>query len=108
MTLHQRSCANGDHANALRQRSCAIWVVDSIDLHKIMMRGGRGDQSGRTLDLVPIGPVDQCMPTTKKRKKKKINKLKKNKKMSASVRVRRIHKAHITYCSRVTTSALER
>ena len=74
-TLCQRSCANGDHANALRQRSCAIWVVDSIDLHKIMMRGGGGgvDNSGRTLGLVPIGPVDQCM------QKKNANKIKNKK-----------------------------
>ena len=64
-TLCQCSCANGDHSNVLRQRSCAIWVVDSIDLHKIMMRGGGGDPSGRTLGLVPIGPVDQYMPTKK-------------------------------------------
>ena len=55
-----------------------IWVVDSIDLHKIMMRGG--DPNGWTL-----GPVDQCMPTQKKRKKKKkYNFIK----MSTSVRVR--------------------
>ena len=38
--------------------------VDSIDLHKIMMRGGGGDldPSGMTLGLAPIGPVALCMP----------------------------------------------
>ena len=44
------------------------YLVDSIDLHKIMMRGGGGDPNGRTLGLVPIGLVDQCMPTKKPRK----------------------------------------
>ena len=42
--------------------------VDSIDLHKIMMRaggGGGGYPSGLTLGLAPIGPVDLCMQKIK-------------------------------------------
>ena len=99
-TLCQRSCANVVVPTAtmptlatLRQRSCAIWVVDSIDLHikdhdAWVGGGGGGDPNGRTLGLVPIGPVDQCMPTKKTRKNAKKYIIYNFIKMSASVRVR--------------------
>ena len=47
-------------------------TVDSIDLHKIMMRagGGGGYPSGLTLGLAPIGPVDLCMQKIKNKKNK--------------------------------------
>ena len=44
--------------------------VDSIDLHKIMMRGGGGgDPSGMNLGFTPIGPVALCMPKIKNKNK---------------------------------------
>ena len=36
----------------------------------MLVGGGGGDPSGRILGLVPIGPVDQYMPTKKNEKKK--------------------------------------
>ena len=89
----------------LRQRSCAIWVVDSIDLHKIMMRGGgpkRSDSGSRS-----NWPRRSMYAKPKKKKKKKYIILYKcprpsasvrvRPRPSASVRVRRIHKA----CQRI-------
>ena len=39
--------------------------VDSIDLHRIMMRGGGGDPIGLTMGLASIGPVYLCMQNKK-------------------------------------------
>ena len=82
----------------LRQRSCAIWVVDSIDLHKIMMRGGgpkRSDSGSRSnwprrsmyakknnnnYNFIKISASVRVRPRP-----------------SASVRVRRIHKAYLSF-----------